>query len=44
MSKMANGDFETENADKKESLLDEKVVDAYKKLGVVLKHSKSSQW
>lgn len=43
MSKMANGDFETENAEKKESLLDEKVVDAYKKLGVVLKTYRSGK-
>lgn len=43
MSKMANGDFETENALPKESLLDEKVVDAYKKLGVVLKTYRSGK-
>lgn len=43
MSKMANGDFQTENADTKESLLDEKVVDAYKKLGVVLKTYRSGK-
>ncbi len=43
MSKMANGDFETDNAETKESALDEKVVDAYKKLGVVLKTYRSGK-
>jgi len=47
MSKMAAGDYQTEedlNSSKAEaSLLDAKVIDAYKKLGVVLKTYRSGK-
>ncbi len=46
MSKMAAGDFETEedlNKSKVVSDLDEKVVEAYKKLGIVLKTYRSGK-
>jgi essential nuclear protein 1 len=46
MAKMEAGDYETEsnlNTSKQAPLLDEKVIDAYKKLGVVLKTYRSGK-
>lgn len=46
MSKLATGDFETEEdlkAKREGTILDQKVVDAYKKLGIVLKTYRSGK-